>query len=142
MQASTHIHTHTHLAVLLVHHVQLLLTQPGLHLGRVEEVLLRLVHGVQDQLPPLSLDPQEAPQLCQLVVSRPHVVGLGTPYGRDDGGPFQDVLDPALVALKFPLESLQAKQRATMAVFWKGSIEMIGIAGENVFSPIDRPGVF
>lgn len=111
--AIRHAHPHTHLALLLVHHVQLLLAQPGLHLRRVEEVLLRLVHGVQDQLPPLRLGPQQTPQLGQLVMARPHVVGLGAPYGRHEGGPFQDVLDPALVALKLPLESLQAEQRAT-----------------------------
>lgn len=36
----------THLPFLFIHHVELLFTQPGLHLGCVKEVLLSLVHGI------------------------------------------------------------------------------------------------
>lgn len=102
---------HTDLPLLLVHHVQLLLAQPGLHLGRVKVVLLGLVHSIQDELPPLSLSPEQTPQLGQLVVTRPDAVGLRAAYGCDNPRPFQDVVDPAPVALQLPLKCLQ-RQRA------------------------------
>lgn len=104
--------SHTHLPLLLVHHVQLLLTQPGFHLGRVKVVLLGLVHGVQDQLPPLGLGPEQSPQLGQLVVARPDAVGLWAAYGSDDPRPLQDVLDSAPVALQLSLKRLEERQRA------------------------------
>lgn len=92
--------------------MQLLFAQPGLHLGRVKVVLLGLVHGVQDQLPPLGLGPEQSPQLGQLVVARPDAVGLGATYGGDDCRSLQDVLDSASVALQLPLKSLEERQRA------------------------------
>lgn len=104
--------SHTHLPLLLVHHVQLLLAQPGFHLSCVKVVLLGLVHGVQHQLPPLGLGPEQSPQLGQLVVARPDAVGLGAAYGSDDPRPLQDVLDPAPVALQLPLKCLEEEQRA------------------------------
>lgn len=93
--------------------MQLLLAQPGLDLGRIEVVLLGLVHGVQDQLPPLGLGPKQSPQLGQLVVAGPDAVGLGAAYGADDRRPLQDLLDPAPVALQLPLKTLQEKWRET-----------------------------
>ncbi|TNN65921.1 hypothetical protein EYF80_023921 [Liparis tanakae] len=86
---------------------QLLLAQPGLHLGRVEVVLLGLVHGVQDQLPSLGLGPEQSPQLGQLVVARPDAVGLRAANGADDPRPLQDIVDPAPVALQLPLQALE-----------------------------------
>lgn len=55
------LHSDTHLPFLFIHHMKLLLTEPGLHLSCVEEVLLSLVHGIKDQLPPFSFHPEKAP---------------------------------------------------------------------------------
>lgn len=93
--------------------MELLLTQPGLHLSRVEEVLLSLVQGVKDQLLPLSLNPEEAPKLGQLVVAYPDTVRLRTTDRCNDSCPLQDILDPALVALQLPLKCLEESQGTT-----------------------------
>lgn len=104
--------SHTHLPLLLVHHMELLLAQPGLHLGRVKVVLLGLVHGIQDQLPPFGLNPEETPQLGKLVMAHPDTVCLRAAYRCDDPRPVQDILDSALVALQLPLKCLEERQRA------------------------------
>lgn len=70
-------HTHTHLPLLLIHHMQLLLAQPGFHFSCIKIVLLRLVHGIQKQLPSLSLGPEHSPQLGQLVMAGSDTVSLG-----------------------------------------------------------------
>lgn len=111
-------HLHTHLPLLLVHHVQLLLAQPGLHLSCVKVVLLGLVHGVQKQLSPLRLSPEQVPQLGQLVVARPDTVCFGAAYGCDDCRPLQDVLDPAPVALQLSLKCLEERRR-TITGTWR-----------------------
>lgn len=91
--------------------MQFLFAQPGLHLGCVEVVLLGLVHGVQNQLPPLGLGPEQTPQLGQLVMARPDTDCLGASDGCDDPRPLQDVLDSALVALQLSLKCLEERQR-------------------------------
>lgn len=91
--------------------MQLLLTQPGLDLGCIEVVLLGLVHGIQDQLPPLSLGPKQSPQLGQLVVTCPDAVCLRAAYGANDPRPLQDIINSAPVALQLPLKILQHRQK-------------------------------
>lgn len=97
----------THLPFLFIHHMKLLLTEPGLHLSCVEEVLLSLVHGIQDQLPPLRFHPEKAPQLCQLIVACPNVVCLWAADRCNDSCSLQDIFNLAFVALQLPLKRLQ-----------------------------------
>lgn len=94
--------------------MQLLLAQPGLNLGGVEVVLLGLVHGVQDQLPPLSLGPEQSPEVGQLVVAGPGTVGLWAAYGGNDRCPLQDVFYSAPVALQLPLKRLKVNGTETV----------------------------